>query len=340
MNDVAKIQLNPKTAVGDVRTARSLFRFYEEFVARGLPAQLKPEVLINAVVNSCQKTPKLLQCTQESMISALMHCGSVGWVPDTPAQECHLIPFGGKVVVIGGYRGFIKLVRNSGEICQVVSRVVYVGDDFKYQLGSNPEIIHVPKLTAEPQADGDILYVYSQVWWKDAAVFPRDDFEVMSKAQVDKIMAGVVNKNNGKVPDPWKYHYPEQARKTAIKRHMKRLPLTAEMAHASDLDNLAVTSEPQPLHQIVQDMVDVEAKTTGDRLADDLDDSPEGAGSDMDVAKIKEWIKEHRGQLPSKELEQIESELEIEPENLTVDGLKDIYERLQDLRDGSGQPAG
>lgn len=334
MNDLAKIQLNPKTAVGDVRTARSLFRFYEDFVARGLPAQLKPEVLINAVVNSCQKTPKLLQCTQESMISALMHCGSVGWVPDTPAQECHLIPFGGKVVVIGGYRGFIKLVRNSGEICQVVSRVVYSGDDFKYQLGSKPEIIHVPKLTAEPQVDGDILYVYSQIWWKDPAVFPRDDFEVMSKAQVDKIMADVIKKNN-KIPDPWKYHYPEQARKTVLKRHMKRLPLTAEMAHASDLDNLAVTSEAQPLHQIVQDMVAVEMKSTGDRLADDLDDSPapaEGAGSDMDVPKIKEWIEENRSQLPSKELEQIEAELEIEPENLTPDGLKDIWDRLQALK--------
>ena len=262
----AVIMLDPKKNVGDVKTARSLFRFYKDFVGKGLPAQLKPEVLINAVVNSCQKTPKLLECSQETMISALMHCGSVGWVPDTPAQECHLVPFKGKVVVIGGYRGFIKLVRNSGEICQMASRVVYDGDEFTYELGSNPKIVHVPKLTPEERPDSDITHVYSQIWWKDASVFPRDDFEVMSKGQVDKIMAGVIKKNFGKTPDPWLYHWAEQARKTVQKRHMKRLPMSTEMAHASDLDNMAVTVEPQPLHQIVQDMVDAETPTTTEDL--------------------------------------------------------------------------
>lgn len=295
----AKIQLDPKGPVTDVRKARALFRFYEGFLGQGLPAQLKPEVLINAVVNSCQKMPALLQCTQESMISALMHCGSVGWVPDTPAQECHLIPFGGKVVVIGGYRGFIKLVRNSGAICNVVSRVVYMGDEFRYELGSTPHIVHIPKLTAKKREDSEITHVYSQIWWKDPTVFPRDDFEVMSKAQVDKIMADVVTKNGGKIPGPWKDHYHEQARKTALKRHMKRLPLTAEMAQASELDNQAVTVEPQPLHQIVQDLVDVTvaegkkqslketvaAKANGETPPAELEEKPEKV--DKETGEIK-----------------------------------------------------
>ena len=324
--------LRPNAAVGDSKTGLQLFQAFEKQIAQIVPQHLRPEVLMNAVINSCRKLPKLYQCHQGSMLSALLHCGTVGWVPDTPSQECHLIPFGNEVVVIGGYRGFIKLVRNSGAICNVVSRVVYSGDKFDYELGSNPKIVHIPKLVAEEQVDGDILYVYSQIWWNDPNVYPRDDFEVMSKAQVDKILTDIVKKNRGKMPDPWKYHFSEQARKTVIKRHMKRLPMSPEMAHASDLDNRAVTIEPQPLHQIVRDMVEAAEKTTGDRLADDLDDSPEGAGSDMDVAKIKEWIDQHRSQLPSKELEQIESELEFEPENLTVDGLKDIWDRLQALK--------
>ena len=60
--------------------------------------------------------------------------------------------------------------------------------------------------------------------------------------------------------------------------------------------------------------------------------SVEGAGFDMDVAKIKDWIDEHRSQLPSKELEQIEHKLDTEPaESWTADGLKDEWEKLQSL---------
>ncbi len=272
------IMLRPTDRVGDVKTARSLFRFFEDFVAKGLPTQLKPEVLINAVINSCQKTPKLLECTQESMLSALMHCGSVGWVPDTPAQECHLIPFAGKVQVIGGYRGFIKLVRNSGKICNIATRVVYRGDEFSYELGLTPKMVHIPKLIPEDRPDEDITYVYSITWWTDPAVFPREDFEVMSKAQVDKIMAGVTKKNRGNTPDPWKYHYAEQARKTVLKRQIKRLPQSAELAVAVELDNMAVTVEHQPLHQIVQDMVDAEKPTTAENLTEKMKAKAEATG--------------------------------------------------------------
>lgn len=91
--------------------------------------------------------------------------------------------------------------------------------------------------------------------------------------------------------------------------------------------------------------VEDNGKTTTENLTDRMkkkaDDLPattppdgssaEGAGSDMDVAKIREWIKQHRSQLPSRELEQIEAELEIEPENLTPDGLKEIWDSLQAL---------
>jgi recombination protein RecT len=113
---------------------------------------------------------------------------------------------------------------------------VYENDEFDYQLGDEEKIHHKPTLRNR----GALIAVYSIVVMKDG----EKSREVMSVDDVNAI------RKRSRSPDkgPWATDFDEMAKKTVIRRHAKRLPMS------TDLDGLVTRDddfeEPTPAPKV------------------------------------------------------------------------------------------
>jgi recombination protein RecT len=202
-------------------------------IARVLPnVGITAERITSVMFNAFSTTPKLLECDPVSLFKSLIQCASLGLEPNTALGQAYLIPFKNTkenrtdVQLIIGYKGFLGLARRSGELQSISSQCVYEGDDFDFELGTSEHLKHVPKGETDTKK---ITHAYAVAHFKGGGYA----FEVMTKSQVDKIRSGSKAGNYG----PWKDHYPQMARKTAIRRLMNYLPLSIDdMARAVAID--------------------------------------------------------------------------------------------------------
>jgi recombination protein RecT len=198
---------------------------YETSLAERLPKHIPPAKLRRALSLAIAQNPALAQCTQASLIVAAMKCAETGLVPSGAFGHAYLIPFKDQCQFIPGYRGLIDLARRSGKVSVLRAVVVRANDQFRFCEGFEAQIDHQPALDDSP-----LKYVYSVVKFSDG----NFDLEIMTRAQVDAVRARSRSSNNG----PWVNDYDEMARKTVLKRHLKRLPLESERLEvALDEDN-------------------------------------------------------------------------------------------------------
>lgn len=192
-----------------------------------LPKHLPPDRLVRIAIASIARTPKLLECSQTSLLQAVMQAAELGLEPGSALGEAYLVPFKGSVVMIPGYRGLISLARRSGQIEDIEAHVVYERDIFEYQLGFKADLVHRPSLEADR---GSVVAAYAIGWVKGST---RPHVEVMTKAQIDKVKDASPGRNQ----EPWSLHYGEMARKTVVRRLVKYLPMSVELANALDMED-------------------------------------------------------------------------------------------------------
>jgi len=201
-------------------------------IAATLPTGMSRERFQVVVLQALSRNPDLLECEASSVILSVLEAAQLGLEPTGSLSRAWLIPFNEKgqprpkAQLMIGVRGYEDLARRSGEIADVWSRVVYDGDDFEVVYGSEDRITHIPKLdTIDPTK---ITHVYAVAKFRDGRV----RFEVMTKADVDRIRARARGSNFG----PWITDYAEMARKTVVRRLIKTLPLTVEAIQAVERD--------------------------------------------------------------------------------------------------------
>lgn len=218
---------------------RSLLEKSKNQMAMALPKHLTADRLLRVAMTSIQKTPKLLDCTPQSLLACVMTCAQLGLEPDQFLGQAYLVPFKDKkrniivCTLIPGYRGYIALARRSGEVKSVSSQVVYENDHFLLQYGIEEKLEHIP---AEGER-GNPKGAYVIFKYKDGGY----SFDYMSKDDIEKI------RKRSKTPDegPWVTDWAEMAKKTVIKRHAKVTPLSVEMQTAIALEDRANMGESQ-----------------------------------------------------------------------------------------------
>jgi recombination protein RecT len=210
-----------------VPQVRSLLERAAPSFAQVLPKHLSPDRLVRIVVASVARTPALLDCDQMSLLQAVMQAAELGLEPGSALGEAYLVPFKGKVTMIPGYRGLISLARRSGQIEDIEAHVVYARDKFVHRKGTSACLDHEPSIEADR---GEIVAVYALGWVKGST---RPHVEVMTKADIDKVRQGSQGRNMG----PWTEHFGEMARKTVVRRLVKYLPMSVELANALDLED-------------------------------------------------------------------------------------------------------
>lgn len=229
-------------------TVKAYFEANKTTLAALLPRHMTPERMLTLALNCLRTTPKLMDCTLDSLFRAVIVCSQYGLEPNTPSGHVYLIPFENRrkgvteVQIVLGYKGLIDLARRSGEIETLSARVTYKGDDFSIEYGIEDRIKHKPKIDGEP---GEPLGVYAVAKLKGGGY----QFEWMSVAQINKIRDGsqgyATAKRSGRDNTPWITNWEEMAKKTVLRRLTKYLPMSIELANAVALDARADAGKEQ-----------------------------------------------------------------------------------------------
>ena len=224
-------QLN--TTKDALNSVKQLLEASKTAIASRLPKHVTADRLTKVALTAVNKTPALLACTKESLLMSIMQAAELGLEPGGALGEGYLVPYGKQCQFIPGYRGLISLARRSGQIVSLEAHVVHAKDAFTFELGLESKLVHVPNL--EDEDPGPLRFVYAVAKLQGGGV----QFDVMSKAQVDKIRGRSKAGSSG----PWVTDYEEMARKTVVRRLFKYLPVSVELAQALELQAAAESGD-------------------------------------------------------------------------------------------------
>lgn len=200
----------------------------EDF-APSLPSHIAPERFERVVLTAVNLNPDLLKADRRSLYNACAKSASDGLLPD--GRDGALVIFNTKdgdgwikkVQWMPMVAGIIKKARQSGEIASLGARIVYQNEIDQGRF-AHKVIDGIPKVDHDPILWGDRgkpVLVYSFVQFKDGMV----DFEFLHADDVAKIR----NVSRSKDKGPWKDWEEEMWKKSAIRRHAKRLPISSEL---------------------------------------------------------------------------------------------------------------
>lgn len=218
--------------INEVRSA--IERMSPQFKA-ALPAHVSVDRFVRVTLTAVQTNPNLLEADRRTLFAAATKAAQMGLLPD--GREGAIVTFKNQAQWMPMVAGIMKLVRNSGEISTWSVQAVYENDQFDFCLGDEEHIIHKPNLANR----GKLIAVYSIVTMKDG----EKSREVMSVEDVLAIKARSRSGNSG----PWVSDFAEMAKKTVIRRHSKRLPLSTDIDGVLKEDDELFMPEPAQTNQ-------------------------------------------------------------------------------------------
>lgn len=164
---------------------------------------------------------RLLQSAdQQSIRDAVVNIATTGATLNPALHQAYLVPRDGKCCLDFSYRGLAKIAVDSGSVIDIDATVVHERDEFYYEMGLEPKLIHRPHLGENP---GDMTHVYAIAILHNGV----KKFIVLTKAEIEKVRATSKAQNG-----PWKTWYEEMSRKSAVKKLYKMLPQTDRMSVA------------------------------------------------------------------------------------------------------------
>lgn len=180
-----------------------------------LPKHVDPAKFVRVLMTAVQMTPALLNADRRSLYASAMRASQMGLLPD--GREGAIVTFKDQAQFMPMVAGIMKLVRNSGEISTWSVQAVFENDDFEYELGDNEHITHKPARSAR----GPIIGAYSIVTMKDG----EKSREYMGIDEINAIRARSRSGGSG----PWATDFAEMSKKTVVRRHSKRLPMSTDL---------------------------------------------------------------------------------------------------------------
>lgn len=234
-----------------IGNVKAFFESQKGTLAAVLPKHVSPDRMLKIALGALRTAPKLMNCSVESLMGAVVHCSQLGLEPNTPLGHAYLIPFENRkkgiteVQIVLGYKGLIDLARRSGQIISIAAHEVCANDEFDYNYGLEETLVHKPAMTARGQITA--FYAVAKL------VGGGHAFEVMSAEQINEIRDASQNYKfaREKGSTVWGQHYAEMGRKTVLRRLVKYLPVSIELAQAATLDEMGVAGRSQALDNVL-----------------------------------------------------------------------------------------
>lgn len=323
--NIAKLKQTSKMVARDagIGSVKQFFESQKGTLAAVLPRHVSPDRMLKIALGALRTTPKLMECTVESLMGAVVQCSQLGLEPNTPLGHAYLIPFekkkkvGGEWVtekvetqIVIGYKGLIDLARRSGQVVSIAAHAVYEHDHFDYAFGLDEKLEHKPAMSAR----GRVIAFYAVA----KLVGGGHAFEVMSAEQVNEIRDASQNYKfaRDKEKTVWGQHYEEMGRKTVLRRLFKYLPVSIELASAAALDDVGASGRSQALDTVLD----------GDYITP-TDDEPDDDGViDPPAGLIDQRQQQRDMTLPSYDdlLSQIQNAKDEEVLALVLDSARDL----------------
>lgn len=239
MNAVATIRQPTKLeqVLGEVLPADRRDDFY-----RVLPKHISPERFERAVANVLMNTPEMLAADPRLIFREISKVVGLGLMLDPQLGEAYLIlGWNAKTrqkepQVRIGYKGLIKLAKQSGEILNIYAREVHEKDEIECLQGDENRLIHKPRLFTDR---GPVVGYYAVVKLRNGEI----DFEPMSVQQIHEIRDrsdGWKAFRDGKIKStPWSTDEGEMSKKTVLRRLQKRLTQSPDLVAAVAIEDNA-----------------------------------------------------------------------------------------------------
>jgi recombination protein RecT len=205
-------------------TIRSMLERQSGELARAVPRHIDPARFVRTTLTVVMQNPKLLDCTPQSIVGAMMQAGAWGLELDPGLGQSYLVPYYDRrndrnlAQLQIGYQGMIALALRSEKVKRIMARAVFENDTFEYSFGLEEKLEHKPA-SGEP---GELTFVYAVATLEDG----EKQFDVMSRADVEKVRTRSRAGNAG----PWVTDYDAMAKKTVVRRLCKYLPKSTELA--------------------------------------------------------------------------------------------------------------
>ena len=240
---------SPATAAAARKDVKSLLEgpLFRAEIAKVLPRHMTADRMIRVALTATMKTPKLLQCTADSLTRCMLDCSSLGLEPD--GRRAHLIPFEDKrnnvtiCTLIIDYKGLVELAMRSGLVSYLYADVVREGDLFDFSLGEIKR--HVPwflrRDEEKPVEAGQDIAVYAYARMSNGAsavaVMSVDEvYSIRDNSQGWQAFKKGFTKKNPWDPSDWVSEQ-EMKKKTALRRLCKMMPLSPEFRDAVEKDD-------------------------------------------------------------------------------------------------------
>jgi len=232
-----------------ITSVRTLLDQIKPQLQMALPKHVTTDRFLRVALTQIRRNPKLLQCSQESLLGSIVQSAQLGLEPDSITGFAYLVPYGRECTLIPGYKGLMALARNAG-IGRISARAVCKNDDYKFEEGLNPVLVHTPNIAGER---GPAQFYYATAHFRTGGELAA--YEVMTISEIEGIMKR--SKSAGAGYSPWKTDFDAMAKKTVIRRMLKNAPVSIEMQdriqRAVALDELNDAGKPIDL----SDMVDI-----------------------------------------------------------------------------------
>jgi len=198
-----------------------------------LPTHFAPDRMARLALTALRTTRGLPECEPASTMACIMTAAQLG-LEIGVLGSAYLVPRRSKngppqCTLIIGYQGLLDLVRRSGQVRTIASRIVYRTDTFEIAYDEAVPYRHRPNLD-RPDNDPIVGFYCHAILTSGEHVF-----EWMTKREVD----GIRVRFAGRGDSPWDTDYGAMGRKTILRRAAKYLPRSVEMADALEIADKA-----------------------------------------------------------------------------------------------------
>lgn len=248
MNAAIAMTVTPKA---DEYMARLLPMDSKRMLFEGLPNHIRPEVYERNLFNAITANPWLMNYHPALVFREVSKTAGLGLLLDQLLGEAYLIEaYNYKTKhtepqLRVGYRGMIKLARQSGNVATVYVRTVYANDKVTTNLGYPPELRIEPINLFSDR--GAIIGYAAFITFKDGTF----DFEPMSLDAClvirDRSDAYKAFKAGKIKSTPWSTDEDEMCKKTDFRRLMKRQDQSPQLRIAMQIEDEA--EFPHMVHQ-------------------------------------------------------------------------------------------
>src|SRR5262245_61624861 len=140
----------------------------QEQLKSALPPHVTVEKFLRVAMTAIQQSPKLLEMERASLFASIVTSAQLGLLPDAQLGEAYFVPFKGKVQLIPGYRGLIKLARQ-GDIGHVEAEIICANDSVDWVMGDHANF----EVIVNWRDRGPLIAVYAMARYRDGTPAAR-----------------------------------------------------------------------------------------------------------------------------------------------------------------------